>query len=95
MKLLIDIEEDYFEILKDNIDKGFDYKPYSIIAKGQPYKELNTGNWIDDTSLGYHISVCSCCEWRGHGDKNLIYRPKYCPNCGCRMVEPQESGDKE
>ena len=50
-----------------------------------------TGHWIDDTSLGYHVSICSNCNWRGHGDTCLIYKPKYCPNCGCRMVEPQES----
>ena len=43
------------------------------------------GHWIDDTSLGYHISICSNCDWRGHGDTCLIYKPKYCPNCGARM----------
>lgn len=46
------------------------------------------GHWIDDMSLGYHVSICSNCNWRGHGDTCLIYKPKYCPNCGCRMVEP-------
>ena len=50
-----------------------------------------TGHWIDDMRLGYHVSVCSNCNWRGHGDTCLIYKPKYCPNCGCHMVEPQES----
>ena len=44
-----------------------------------------TGHWIDDMRLGYHVSVCSNCNWRGHGDTCLIYEPKYCPNCGARM----------
>lgn len=50
-----------------------------------------TGHWIDDTSLGYHVSICSKCNWRGHGDTCLIYRPKYCPNCGARM-EGEQNG---
>ena len=53
------------------------------------------GHWIDNMDLGYHVSICSNCNWRGHGDTCLIYKPKYCPNCGCAMVEPQESEDKE
>ena len=48
-------------------------------------QEPKTGHWIDNTDLGYHVSICSNCEWRGHGDVNLIYRPKYCPNCGAKM----------
>lgn len=57
-------------------------------------QEPRKGHWIDDTRLGYHVSVCSNCNWRGHGDTCLIYKPKYCPNCGCAMVEPQESDVK-
>lgn len=43
------------------------------------------GHWIDNTDLGYHVSICSNCSWRGHGDTNLIYKPKFCPNCGVKM----------
>lgn len=57
--------------------------------------EDDIGHWIDDTSLGYHVSICSNCDWRGHGDTCLIYKPKYCPNCGARMIEPQESEVKD
>ena len=48
-------------------------------------QEPKTGHWIDDMSLGYHVSICSNCNWRGHGDTCLIYKPKYCPNCGAYM----------
>ena len=48
-------------------------------------QEPKTGHWTDDTRLGYHVSICSNCDWRGHGDTCLIYKPRYCPNCGTRM----------
>jgi len=54
-------------------------------------QQLKTGHWIDNMDLGYHVSICSNCDWRGHGDTCLIYKPKYCPNCGARMIEPWES----
>ena len=54
-------------------------------------QEPKTGHWIDNMDLGYHVSICSNCNWRGHGDTCLIYKPNYCPNCGTRMVEPKES----
>ena len=54
-------------------------------------RKPKTGHWIVDTDLGYYVSTCSNCNWRGHGNESLIYKPKYCPNCGAKMVEPQES----
>ena len=48
-------------------------------VKPQP----KTGHWIEDE---YEMKViCSAC-----GEENDKYS-KYCPDCGCRMVEPQES----
>ncbi len=58
-------------------------------------QEPKIGHWIDNMDLGYHVSICSNCNWRGHGDTYLIYKSKYCPNCGAKMIEPQESEDKE
>jgi hypothetical protein len=49
-----------------------------------------TGHWIDEQDLGYHVSICSNCNWRGHGDTHLIFKTNYCPNCGARMFESQE-----
>lgn len=78
--------------------------PLETIAKGTPYDETVTdfadrckecgkmrkGHWIDNTDLGYHVSICSKCNWRGHGDTYLIYKPNYCPNCGAKMEERDE-----
>ena len=60
-------------------------------------QKSKTGHWKkkeDDTCWWY---VCSECEQeplknRLNDDDVLS---AFCPNCGCRMVEPQESEDKE
>ena len=46
MKLIIDIEKDYYEIIKYKVEHGDDYKPYSLIANGIPYEERPQGEWI-------------------------------------------------
>ena len=54
--------------------------------------DRQTGEWIcvDD----YHIGKfkCSVCQTEGFPN-TAMYKPtwNFCPNCGCRMVEPQES----
>ena len=52
-------------------------------------QEPKTGRW-NLYHEGYYDEsyVCSECD----GDSPFDY--KYCPNCGCHMVEPQESEDK-
>ena len=52
-----------------------------------------TGHWIQtqekDDAEPFILWECSCChkEFRG-----VIHKvSNYCPNCGCRIVEPQES----
>ena len=58
-----------------------------------------SGKWImsDD---GLYRPICDKCgahPWKGYiptvEEATEVF--KYCPNCGCRMVEPQESEDKE
>ena len=56
-----------------------------------PLKEVPTGHWIfDKERLGYWISTCSECGHIFHGNEELIYKPKFCANCGAKM----ESEDK-
>lgn len=53
--------------------------------------KVKTGHWImtsDYLTTAYgsiDYVKCSCC-----GEESLE-EGDYCPNCGCRMVEPQES----
>ena len=72
-----DIKIDSFNFVIDSAIKALKQVP-------------KTGHWIDcddsdDYSAdGYDCSVC--------GD-NAEYATSYCPNCGAKMVEPQESED--
>lgn len=54
---------------------------YEIIEE---YKEPKTGRWID---MDEGFSPCECSEC-GNVEFN---KTNYCPNCGVKMVEPQES----
>lgn len=46
MKLIIDVEKDYYEIIKYNVEQGQKYKPWEIIANGIPYEERPQGDLI-------------------------------------------------
>ena len=66
-------------------------------------QEPKTGHWEwvqydDNPKLGdWHCSECRCvvvkCVYKN--EKGGIPLYKYCPQCGRRMIEPQESEDKE
>ena len=66
-------------------------------------QEPNTGHWeyvqYDyNPKLGnWHCSECRCVviECVSKEDEGGIPLYKYCPQCGTKMVEPQESEDKE
>lgn len=68
--------------------------------------KMRKGHWIakDDKEQGYDIGgvktwyiqiMCSECGFIKTAIEGHTGHYKYCPNCGCRMVEPQESEDKE
>ena len=63
-----------------------------------------TGKWIyDEKSRVYRCSCCNRFPWRVKLEKHdEIFTDltrtnayKFCPNCGAKMVEPQESEDKK
>lgn len=90
MKLIIEVEKDYYEMLKYNVEHGQDYKPFEIIANGMPYEERPKGEWIDlDTDESWYRFKCSNCLTlfpRGLFMKGY----PYCPRCGTYM-----RGEKE
>jgi len=50
-------------------------------------QEPKTGHWID---MDEGFSPCECSECKSVE----FIKSKFCPNCGCRMVSPQESDHK-
>ena len=63
----------------------------AIKALAIPSAEPNTGHWImtGDYYTGAYGCIeyveCSCCH------EDSLEEGDYCPNCGAKMVEPQES----
>ena len=52
-----------------------------------------TGHWIlDETDNSITCDKCGCIIWANDISNGEAY---YCPNCGAKMVEPQERSDKE
>lgn len=50
MQIVIDIDEDYYEIIKHDVDKGMDYLPCVLIAKGAPLPKGH-GGIIDESKI--------------------------------------------
>jgi DNA-directed RNA polymerase subunit RPC12/RpoP len=56
-----------------------------------------TGQWVllnECSNSGYYCSECHKKVVK-EGWSGTVKKIKFCPNCGCRMVKPQESEDKE
>lgn len=64
------------------------YELLADVLEAEEEQETKTGQWIKQ-ALGYKCSNCTLCT---NEKGRLTYN--YCPNCGCRMVEPQESESK-
>ena len=70
-------------LLYDDVMFGIDKLP-SVNPQ-----EPKTGHWIlDETDNSITCDKCGCLIWANDISNGEAY---YCPNCGCRMVEPQES----
>ena len=89
MQVVIEIPEDRFNSIKHfGIKQNEVYMLEKSLISG---KLLQKGHWINDRNK--NNVRCSVC---GRGYKDVcatasITSYSYCPNCGCRMVEPQES----
>ncbi len=71
--------------------------PYVPISKIQEAPSVNpqepkTGHWIlDETDNSITCDKCGCLIWANDISNGEAY---YCPNCGAKMVESQESDHK-
>ena len=53
--------------------------------------DINNHHYYNDGDIETTELRCSCCNKEVEWDIELLHKPYYCENCGCRMVEPQES----
>lgn len=82
MKRIIDIDEDYYENLKYNVEQGQKYKPWEIIVNSTPYEERPKGEWIDYSNEGF--VECPFCGSATNCEDNKD-ELHYCFNCGAAM----------
>lgn len=92
MEIVIDIDEEDYNRIKDipDVFDSLTSRAYKSIKNGKPLTEgywIALGNYDDwGNESSYKCSEC------GELD---TYPDNYCHNCGCHMVEPQESEVKE
>ena len=64
-------------------------------------KEPKTGHWIrwyeeiKRSKCTEYIPHCKCSECNTEVEPHISQFMKYCYKCGAKMIEPQESEDKE
>ena len=56
-------------------------------------QQPKTGAWVPIDAEPHDIYECNACGWLLYYEDRTDY--KYCPNCGAKMIEPQESEDKD
>ena len=71
-------------LVSDNIREEVEQLP-SVTHKSGKWQRVSIEKYIQHAMAYY---VCSECGGQTIGE------PKYCPNCGAHMIEPQESEDK-
>ena len=77
----------FYEAQEDS--KECYYAIRQAIKDLSPVKQESTGHWIKG----------KCDQCGGHAPfwsmATTYYKSEYCPNCGCRMVKPQETKQPE
>ena len=86
MKLMIEIDKDYYELIKADVKSGNDYKPCVLIANG---KQIPKGEWITVKYAKTELNCpeksmldfvkCPFCETIHQGRHN------FCSRCGADM----------
>lgn len=99
MQIVIEIDEarykDIQRIAEVQLESNHFQTAEQIIAKGVPIeREPKTGRWIGIDEEPHEDYECDKCgytisTYTANIEPHTEY--KYCPNCGSKMVEPQES----
>ena len=69
-------------------------KAIKLLPPVQP--QPKTGHWIEqiDHEENCRTLICSNCDRPALHDGDSIWKHKFCPYCGARMIEPQERSEK-
>ena len=88
---VLDIVDGYNESQSNVEDVTQDIISDIVALPSVKPQEPKTGHWfIDERPESDREVVCSNCDqpiFKYH-KLDFDYRPKYCPNCGARMVQP-------
>ena len=93
MKLIIDIEKDYYEIIKYNVEHGEQHRLFKAVANGIPYEERPKGDLIKAFEL-----LKAHCKNRECNKDCVFYRELRAGNDieqFCGLCEIVTSDDKE
>lgn len=64
MKLIIDIDKDYYEIMKYEVQNGNDFKPIRIIGNGIPLDNIKTEIEFAPLNIKENKELrCNTCKW--------------------------------
>lgn len=99
---VLDIVDSYSESQSNVEDVTLDIISDIVVLPSVNPQEPKTGHWKSFTHSAYHgidddgepiwrevkVYHCNLCNRR------TVIKENYCPNCGARMVEPQESEDE-
>ena len=96
---------DYVDFLRSQDEISYDVYSGLIDGIDTLEQEPKTGHWIikDGKEQGYDIAgiktwyiqiMCDKCGFIKTAIEGHTGQYNFCPNCGCRMVEPQERSDK-
>ena len=93
MKIVIDIPEEMYQSVLNGTYCG---TLYEELKNGTP--QPKAGHWVSIDEEPHEVYECDRCgrvvsTFTANIEPHIEY--KYCPNCGARMVEPQESEEEE
>ena len=105
MKIVIDIDKNRYEDIKRIASVQTNHRTPTveqIVSNGTP---LQKGHWISHKTHCKKLGVlpsglgsywwCSKCDTGIDSIQFSRVEHNFCPKCGAKMVEPQESEDKE
>ena len=85
----------------DDWDGGYNLTRADIIEKAiktlpSVTPQPKMGHWIEqiDHEENCRTLICSNCDRPALHDGDSIWKHKFCPYCGARMIEPQERSEK-